>query len=78
MMLGSLQKGSLDVMGAIVELTNGGRSGLQWILKVKNPSMSSIFEVATPTKDIALEWMSSIQETAENASVRVNMQLALY
>lgn len=55
MMLGSLQKGSLDIMGAVVELTVGERQGLEWILRIQNPSMCSVFEVATPSKDIALE-----------------------
>lgn len=72
-MLGSLQKGSLDIMGAVVELTVGERLGLEWILRIQNPSMCSVFEVATPSKDTALEWMSSIKETAQNASVRVSM-----
>ncbi|XP_043670796.1 1-phosphatidylinositol 4,5-bisphosphate phosphodiesterase gamma-1 [Vespula pensylvanica] len=72
MMLGSLQKGSLDIMGAVVELTLGERPGLEWILRIQNPSMCSVFEVATPSKDSALEWMSSIKETAQNASVREN------
>lgn len=74
MMLGSLQKGSLDIMGAVVELTVcQERPGLEWILRIQNPSMCSVFEVATPSKDTALEWMSSIKETAQNASVRVNI-----
>ncbi|KAG7210373.1 hypothetical protein KM043_011907 [Ampulex compressa] len=72
MMLGSLQKGSLDIMGAVVELTVGQRSGLEWVLRIQNPSMCSVFEVATPSKETALEWMSSIKETAQNASVREN------
>lgn len=72
MMFGSLQKGSLDIMGAVVELRVGGRPGLEWILRIQNPSMCSVFEVATSSKDTALEWMSSIKETAQNASVRVN------
>ncbi|KOC61102.1 1-phosphatidylinositol 4,5-bisphosphate phosphodiesterase gamma-1 [Habropoda laboriosa] len=72
MMFGSLQKGSLDIMGAVVELRVGGRPGLEWILRIQNPSMCSVFEVATPSKDTALEWMSSIKETAQNASVREN------
>lgn len=72
MMLGSLQKGSLDIMGAVVELTFcQERSGMEWILRIQNPSMCSVFEVATPSKDAALEWMSNIKETAQTASVRV-------
>ncbi|PSN29961.1 1-phosphatidylinositol 4 [Blattella germanica] len=70
MLLGSLQKGSLDMMGAVVELQVGGRPGIEWILRIQNPSMLTPFEVAVPTRDIALEWMASIKETAQNASVR--------
>nr|XP_033323937.1 1-phosphatidylinositol 4,5-bisphosphate phosphodiesterase gamma-1 isoform X2 [Megalopta genalis] len=72
MMFGNLQKGSLDIMGAVVELRVGGRPGLEWILRIQNPSMCTVFEVATSSKDTALEWMSSIKETAQNASVREN------
>lgn len=71
-MLGSLQKGSLDIMGAVVEIMERERPGLEWILRIQNPSMCSVFEVATPSKDTAVEWASNIKETAQNASVRVN------
>lgn len=74
MMLGNLQKGSLDIMGAIVELTVVDKPGLEWVLKIQNPSMCSVFEVATPVKETALEWVNKIQETAQNASVRVSYQ----
>ncbi|XP_069674413.1 1-phosphatidylinositol 4,5-bisphosphate phosphodiesterase gamma-1 isoform X2 [Periplaneta americana] len=70
MLLGSLQKGSLDMMGAVVELAVGGRPGMEWILKIQNPSMLTPFEVAVPSREHALEWMVSIKEIAQNASVR--------
>ena len=70
-MLGGLQKGSLDIMGAVVELAMGEKSGLEWILRIQNSSMYSIFEAATSSKDTALEWVTKIQETAQNASLRV-------
>ena len=73
MMLGNLQKGSLDIMGAIVELILMDKPGLEWVLRIQNPSMCSVFEVATSSKDIALEWVTKIQETAQNASVRVRL-----
>lgn len=71
MFLGSLQKGSLEVMGAVVELGGGGRPGLEWVLRIQVPNMCTVFEVAVPSRDQALEWMSAIKETAQNASVRV-------
>jgi hypothetical protein len=75
MLLGSLQKGSLDMMGAVVELAVGGHPGMEWILRIQNPSMCTPFEVAVPTREQALEWMASIKETAQFASVRVSCVL---
>ncbi|XP_015591333.1 1-phosphatidylinositol 4,5-bisphosphate phosphodiesterase gamma-1 isoform X2 [Cephus cinctus] len=72
MMLGNLQKGSLDIMGAVVDLAVSERPGLEWILRIQNPSMCSVFEAAAPSKDAALEWIASIKEAAQNASVREN------
>ncbi|KAJ9579947.1 hypothetical protein L9F63_004420, partial [Diploptera punctata] len=70
MLLGSLQKGSLDIMGAVVELQVGGRPGFEWILKIQNPSMCTPFEVAVKSRDVALEWMAKIKQTAQNANIR--------
>lgn len=72
MLLGNLQKGSLDVMGAVVEICMIGRPGLDWILRIQNPNMCTVFEVACPSKDQALDWMVAIKETAQNASARVS------
>uniref|UniRef100_A0A1B6CI00 Phosphoinositide phospholipase C n=1 Tax=Clastoptera arizonana TaxID=38151 RepID=A0A1B6CI00_9HEMI len=70
LLLGNLQKGSLDVMGAVVELATSGRPGLEWVLRIQNPNMCTIFEVATSSQDQALDWVSSIKETAQSASAR--------
>lgn len=75
MLLGSLQKGSLDMMGAVVDLFVGGHPGLEWILRIQNPSMCTPFEVAVPSREQALEWMASIKETAQYANVRVSCVL---
>ncbi|XP_058462061.1 1-phosphatidylinositol 4,5-bisphosphate phosphodiesterase gamma-1 [Malaya genurostris] len=69
LMLGSLQKGSLDVHGAVVELCRGPHSDLERILRIQNPSMQNVFEVGVQTKELAIEWMNSIKEAAQNASV---------
>lgn len=71
MMLGNLQKGSLDIMGAVVELAVRERPELDWVLRIQNPSMCTTFEVAAQSKESALEWIASIKEAAQNASVRV-------
>ncbi|XP_075229352.1 small wing phospholipase C gamma 1 isoform X2 [Lycorma delicatula] len=72
MLLGSLQKGSLDVMGAVVELCTIGRPGLESILRIQIPNMCTIFEVACPSREQASDWMAAIKETAQNASAREN------
>jgi phosphatidylinositol phospholipase C gamma-1 len=72
MLLGNLQKGSLDIIGAVVELTMSERPDLEWILRIQNPNTCSVFEAAAPSKDTALEWLQIIHETGQNASVRVN------
>ena len=69
LMLGSLQKGSLDVHGAVVELAYGNHPELDYLLRIQNPSMPNFFEVACQTKETALEWMAAIKEAAQNASV---------
>ena len=71
MLLGNLQKGSLDVIGAVVELAMGSTPGFEWILRIQNPNMCTVFEVAAPTHEQACEWMAAIKDTAQNASVRV-------
>ncbi|CAB0003270.1 unnamed protein product [Nesidiocoris tenuis] len=70
MFLGSLQKGSLDVMGAVVELVPCDFRDKDWILRIQNPNMCTVFEVAAPSHEEALEWMTAIKETAQSASVR--------
>lgn len=73
MFLGSLQKGSLDVMGAVVELSQGNSRGPNWILRIQTPNMFTVFEVAAPSQDQAHDWMLAIKETAQSASVRVSV-----
>ncbi|XP_063235452.1 1-phosphatidylinositol 4,5-bisphosphate phosphodiesterase gamma-1 [Bacillus rossius redtenbacheri] len=70
MLLGNLQKGSLDVVGAVVNLTVGTRPALDWILRIEIPNRCTPFEVATLQKEQALEWIVVIKETAQNASKR--------
>ncbi|KAK0087269.1 hypothetical protein PV325_001367 [Microctonus aethiopoides] len=72
LMLGHLQKGSLDITGAVVEIALADRPGLEWSIKIQNPNMCTVFEAATPSKEIALEWMAIIKETAQHANLREN------
>ncbi|XP_051158448.1 1-phosphatidylinositol 4,5-bisphosphate phosphodiesterase gamma-1 isoform X2 [Leptopilina boulardi] len=72
MMLGNLHKGSLDLMGAVVELSVGENPGLEWILRIQNSNLYSVFEAASPSKESAVEWMTKIQEAVQSASLRKN------
>ncbi|VVC96133.1 unnamed protein product, partial [Leptidea sinapis] len=69
--LGSLQKGVVDVLGAVVELAVGEESGLaRWIVRIQSPSMCAPFDMAAPSRENALEWLSAIKEAAHSASAR--------
>lgn len=69
--LGSLQKGVVDVLGAVVELVVGEESGLaRWLVRIQSPSMVAPFDMAAPTRETALEWLSAIKEAAHSASER--------
>lgn len=75
--LGSLQKGVVDVLGAVVELVVGEvgevgdeRGAVRWLVRIQSPSMCGPFDMAAPTREIALEWLSAIKEAAHSASAR--------
>lgn len=69
--LGSLQKGVVDVLGAVVELVVGEEGGsARWLVRIQSPTMCAPFDMAAPTREIALEWLSAIKEAAYSASAR--------
>jgi phosphatidylinositol phospholipase C, gamma-1 len=69
--LGSLQKGSIDVSGAVVELAVLA-GDVEWIIRIHTPTMQNFFEVGAQTKETAVEWRNAIMEAAQNASVLEN------
>lgn len=71
-LLGNLQKGSIDVNGAVVEMAVLPGGEVEWFLRIHNPSMQNIFEVGAQTKEIAIEWINAIKEAAQNASILEN------
>ncbi|KAJ8684283.1 hypothetical protein QAD02_020075, partial [Eretmocerus hayati] len=77
MMLGNLQKGSLDIIGAVVELVTTDGPGPEWILRIQNPSTCSVFEAAARSQEVALEWIQKIHEAGQNASVRESQHKAM-
>lgn len=70
--LGNLQKGSIDVSGAVVELAVLAGGEVEWMIRIHTPAMQNFFEVGAQTKEIAVEWRNAIMEAAQNASVLEN------
>ncbi|KAJ2954035.1 hypothetical protein O0L34_g2246 [Tuta absoluta] len=69
--LGALQKGYVDVLGAVVELVVGEESGsARWLVRIQSSTMCTPFDMAAPSREIALEWLSAIKEAAHSASAR--------
>ncbi|XP_034839388.1 1-phosphatidylinositol 4,5-bisphosphate phosphodiesterase gamma-1 isoform X1 [Maniola hyperantus] len=72
--LGSLQKGVVDVLGAVVELVLVDEGGTaRWIVRIQSPAMCAPFDMAAPTREIALEWLTAIKEAAQSASEKSRM-----
>lgn len=76
MPLGSLQKGSFDVSGAVVDIVavaassshagdvalNGHRNTApEWLLRIKTGSQLQPIELAVQTKEEAVEWSNTIR-----------------
>lgn len=64
-------------MGAVVDIKRTSFADLGYLLHIQNPNMCTTFEVAAETFEDANDWMKSIIETAQNASVRVRDYLIL-
>lgn len=67
LMLGSLQKGSLDLRGAVVEVVPGQIPGQ--ILRIQNPFMQNAFQIGMSSREEAIEWMKAVRQAAQTASV---------
>ena len=78
MPLGSMQKGSFDIMGVTVEVkpnanrtaVNADNNTLEWAIRMENPVTFEEFEVAAETREEALEWAATVRETGQSASHR--------
>lgn len=70
LMLGSLQKGSLDLRGAVVDCVTGLAMGNEWwFLRIQNPFMQNVFEIGIQHRDLAFDWMDAIKQAAKNAGM---------
>lgn len=71
MFLGSSQKGSLDLTGALVEIGKLNQPNLEWMIKIQTSNACTPFVVGSLLREEAEEWKNLIIETAHNASARV-------
>ena len=71
-LLGNLQKGSIDISGAVVELAVLPGGEVEWMIRIHTPAMQNYMEVGAQTKEIAVEWRNAIMEAAQNATVLEN------
>lgn len=61
---------SLDIHGAVVELTASDEPSLERILSIHNTSMgNNTLEIGCATQQIAIEWKNAIESAAQNASM---------
>ncbi|XP_012280746.1 1-phosphatidylinositol 4,5-bisphosphate phosphodiesterase gamma-1 isoform X2 [Orussus abietinus] len=61
------EKGSLDVVGMTAKLLTGEKNNLEWILRIENSIVGGALDAAASSKDVAVDWMNTINETAQNA-----------
>jgi len=71
MFLGTSQKGSLDLTGALVEIGKLNQLKLEWMIKIQTSNACTPFVVGSVSREQAEEWRNLIVETAHNASARV-------
>lgn len=72
MPLGSMQKGSIDIVGCSVDMLQGGRrdSGHEFVFRIISPSqhMATPIEIAAQTREEMMDWMQKIREMAQQAN----------
>ena len=72
MPLGDMQKGSIDIAGALVSIQENREralNGFEYIIRI-GPPPSPVFEMAASNKAEALEWATKIRETSQSARSR--------
>ncbi|KAK2708596.1 hypothetical protein QYM36_014260 [Artemia franciscana] len=76
--LGNLQKGSLDISGALVEILPGpgstSHAGPEVVLRLHTANHYLPFDVGVPTKEEGEGWLLAIKEAAQSASDRSDME----
>lgn len=66
----SKELASLDIHGAVVELSPSDQSNLECILSIHNTTIeNNSIEIGADSQNTAIEWKNAIEEAAQNASL---------
>jgi len=68
--LGSLQKGSIDIVGAKVEVVQVPGDGGTVGIRIESPASLAAAEVRCSSREEAAEWVTRLRETASSAMAR--------
>ena len=66
--LGSLQKGSIDIVGAKVDVVQA--DGIDVGIKIESPSSLAATVLRCASREEAIDWVAKLRETAQSASQR--------
>ncbi|CAL1272763.1 unnamed protein product [Larinioides sclopetarius] len=68
MPLGSLQKGSIDIVNCTVDITTMTNRGNEFVFRIVSPHQVTPIEIAAASREEMLDWVHKIRETAQSAN----------
>ncbi|KAF8790535.1 1-phosphatidylinositol 4 like protein [Argiope bruennichi] len=68
MPLGSLQKGSIDIVNCTVDITSMTSRGNEYVFRIVSPHQVPPIEIAAASREEMLDWVHKIRETAQSAN----------
>jgi len=69
--LGSLQKGSIDIVGCTVVAQNWTVRGRDFVFRIVSPTQTTPIEIAAQSEEEMVEWVSKIRETSQLVNDKV-------
>jgi hypothetical protein len=72
MPLGSLQKGSIDIVGCTVAISNRGR---ECAFRIVSPMQRVPIEIAANSEEDMVDWISKIRETSQLVNDKVKIRI---
>ncbi|XP_071036049.1 1-phosphatidylinositol 4,5-bisphosphate phosphodiesterase gamma-1 isoform X2 [Parasteatoda tepidariorum] len=68
MPLGSLQKGSIDIVNCTVDILTSSNRGREFVFRIVSPRQVTPIEIAAGSREEMAEWIQKIRETAQSAN----------